>query len=50
MNISDGLKIQKKLIKDLKGNPLLVFANSWSVNMVLERNEGLKLSEFGKNN
>jgi len=39
-----------KKIKDLNGNPLLVFANSWSVNMVLERNEGLKLSEFGKNN
>ena len=39
-----------KKIKDLKGNPLLIFANSWSVNMVLERNEGLKLSEFGKNN
>ena len=39
-----------KKIKDLKGNPLLVFANSWSVNIVLERNEGLKLSEFGKNN
>ena len=38
-----------KKIKDLKGNPMLVFANSWSVNMVLERNEGLKLSEFGKN-
>ena len=39
-----------KKIKDLRDNPLLVFANSWSVNMVLERNEGLKLSEFGKNN
>ncbi len=38
-----------KKIKDLKGNPLLIFVNSWSVNMVLERNEGLKLSEFGKN-
>ena len=38
-----------KKIKDLKGNPLLVFANSWSANMVLERNEGLKLSEFGRN-
>ena len=37
-------------IKDLKDNPLLIFVNSWSVNMVLERNEGLKLSEFGKNN
>ena len=38
-----------KKIKDLKGNPLLVFANSWSFNMVLELNEGLKLSEFGRN-
>ena len=39
-----------KKIKNLKDNPLLLFVNSWSVNMVLERNEGLKLSEFGKNN
>jgi peptide chain release factor 3 len=39
-----------KKIKDLKDNPLLIFVNSWSVNMVLERNEGLKLSEFGRNN
>ena len=38
-----------KKIKDLKDRPLLLFVNSWSVNMVLERNEGLKLSEFGKN-
>ena len=38
-----------KKIKDLKDNPLLLFVNSWSVGMVLERNEGLKLSEFGKN-
>jgi peptide chain release factor 3 len=39
-----------KKIKDLKDNPLLLFINSWSVNMVLDRNENLKLSEFGKNN
>jgi len=39
-----------KKIKDLKDNPLLLFVNSWSVNMVLERNEGLKLAEFGRNN
>ena len=39
-----------KKIKDLKGNPLLLFINSWSVNMVLDRNPGLELSEFGKNN
>ncbi|MCR5508099.1 MAG: peptide chain release factor 3 [Lachnospiraceae bacterium] len=38
-----------KKIQDLKGNPLLLFINSWSVGMVLERNEGLKLTEFGRN-
>ena len=37
-----------KKIKDLKGRPLLLFINSWSVGMTLERNEGLVLSEFGK--
>lgn len=35
-----------KRIKDLKDNPLLLFINSWSVGMVLERNPGLKLSEL----
>ena len=38
-----------KRIRDLKGNPLLLFINSWSVGMVEERNPGLKLSEFGRN-
>ena len=38
-----------KKIKDLKGNPLLLFINAWSVGMTLERNEGLVLSEFGRN-
>ena len=38
-----------KRICDLKGNPLLLFVNSWSVGMVLDRNKGLELSEFGKN-
>lgn len=37
-----------KKVKDMKGNPLLLFVNSWSVRMVLERNEGLELSEFGR--
>ena len=37
-----------KKIKDLKGRPLLLFINSWSVGMVLDRNEVLVLSEFGK--
>ena len=37
-----------KKIQDLKGNPLLLFVNSWSVGMTLDRNEGLELSEFGR--
>ena len=37
-----------KKIKDLKGRPLLIWANVWSVGMTLDRNPGLKLSEFGK--
>ena len=49
----DVAKIQgtsdMKRICDLKGNPLLLFINSWSVGMVEERNPSLKLSEFGKN-
>ena len=38
-----------KKIRDLKGNPLLLFVNSWSVGMTLERNPGLRLAEFGRN-
>ncbi|MCD8324242.1 MAG: peptide chain release factor 3 [Clostridiales bacterium] len=38
-----------KKIRDLKGNPLLLFVNPWSVGMTAERNEGLVLSEFGRN-
>ena len=38
-----------KKIKDLKGNPLLLFVNQWSVGMTIERNKGLVLSEFGRN-
>ena len=34
-------------IKDLKGNPLLLFINEWSIGMTTERNKGLVLSEFG---
>lgn len=37
-----------KRIKDLKGNPLLLFTHPWSIKTVLERNEELCLSEFGK--
>ena len=37
-----------KRIEDLKGNPLLLFINPWSVQMVLDRNDGLELSEFSR--
>ncbi len=38
-----------KKIKDMNGRPLLLFVNEWSPKMVLDRNEGLKLSEFNEN-
>ena len=38
-----------KKVKDMKGNPLLLFVNSWSVGMTLERNKGLVLAEFSRN-
>ncbi len=43
-----GTSDMKKVL-DMKGNPLLIFINAWSVGMVLDRNEGLKLTEFGRN-
>ncbi|MBR6382338.1 MAG: peptide chain release factor 3 [Lachnospiraceae bacterium] len=38
-----------KKVRDMKGNPLLLFVNSWSVGMTLERNKGLVLTEFSRN-
>ena len=38
-----------KKIQDLKGRPLLLFVNEWSVGMVQDRNKGLILTEFSKN-
>ena len=43
-----GTSDMKKVI-DMKGNPLLVFVNEWSIGMTLDRNEGLVLTEFGRN-
>lgn len=37
-----------KTVCDLKGRPLLLFINEWSIRMVTERNEGLNLLEFSK--
>ncbi len=36
-----------KKVKDMRGNPLLLFVHAWSVGMTLDRNKGLELSEFG---
>ena len=38
-----------KKVKDMKGNPLLLFINPWSIGMTEERNKGLVLTEFSKN-
>ncbi|MDO4622746.1 MAG: peptide chain release factor 3 [Eubacteriales bacterium] len=43
-----GTSDMKKVV-DMKGRPLLLFVNSWSVGMVLDRNEGLVLEEFSRN-
>ena len=48
LNKINGTSDMKK-ITDLKGRPLLLFINSWSIGMTVERNEGLILSEFGRN-
>lgn len=48
----DPLKIKgtadMKVVCDMKNRPLLIFINEWSIRMVLERNEGLVLSEFSR--
>ena len=38
-----------KKVTDLKGRPLLLFVNPWSIGMTLDRNPGLELSEFARN-
>ncbi len=37
-----------KKIRDLRGNPLLLWVNPWSIQMTQERNPGLILAEFGR--
>lgn len=48
LNKLSGTSDMKK-IQDLKGNPLLLFINQWSIGMTVDRNKGLVLSEFGRN-
>lgn len=38
-----------KRVKDMRDNPLLLFANEWSIRLLLEHNEGLELEEFSRN-
>ncbi len=38
-----------KKVTDLKGRPLLLFVNAWSIQMTIDRNKGLELSEFARN-
>lgn len=38
-----------KKVRDMKDNPLLLFANEWSIRLLLEHNEGLELEEFKRN-
>lgn len=38
-----------KKVVDMKENPLLLFINEWSIGMTLDRNDGLVLTEFGRN-
>ena len=42
------LNSDTKKIQDMRGNLLLLFTNSWSVQWALDHNEGLILSDFGK--
>ena len=49
INISniDGTQ-DMKVVEDIKGNPILLFAHEWSIKMVLDRNKQLKLKEYGE--
>ena len=42
-----GTSDMKKVV-DMKGNPLLLFVNEWSIGMTQDRNENLVLEEFSR--
>ena len=49
-NLADlSVTTDTKRVKDLKDNPLLLFAHEWSIRTVCERNPGLELAEFSRN-
>ena len=45
-----SLTSDAKRVKDFKDRPLLLFTHPWSIQTVLDRNEGLILSEVSQNN
>lgn len=42
------LSSDTKLVKDFRDNYLLLFTSEWNIRWALERNEGLELSEFNR--
>lgn len=42
------LSSDTKLVKDFRGNYLLLFTSEWNIRWALEKNEGLELSEFNR--
>ncbi len=38
-----------KIVQDMKGNYLLLFADEWNIDWALSHNKGLRLMEFSKN-
>ena len=51
IHFPDGIlrhQTEVKKVKDMRGNPLLLFKNEWGIQFVLDRNEGLEIVEFSK--
>ena len=44
-----NLSSDTKIVQDLKGHYLLLFANDWGIRWAVDRNAGLELAEFSKN-
>ena len=43
-----SLTSDTKIVQDFHDNYLLLFTSEWNIRWALEKNDGLKLSEFGK--
>jgi peptide chain release factor 3 len=43
-----SLSSDTKRVQDLKGNRLLLFANTWSIQWALDHNPGLRLADFSR--